>query len=110
MKIILTLLILALLSGCQSIQYAEPWYKYVGELSRKPYILGVYDCMDKAQDYKDKYGGVILNVALKSGNHHAVNDYTDKHGNRYILDCTSGKIYLTANIDTKVRRIIFLLP
>ena len=101
-KVIAIILILSFCSGCASIQYAEPWYKAVGEISRKPYILGVYDCMDKAQEHKDEFGGVILNVSLRSGNHHAVNDYIDRHGNRYILDCTSGKVYLTANIDRTV--------
>lgn len=102
MKIIITILILAFCSGCASIQRIEDWHKTVDEIASSTYIIGINDCLDKAQQFQNKHGGLILNVALKSGSHHALNDKVDKYGVRWVLDCSSGDQYMTTNIDRTV--------
>lgn len=100
MRIIITVLILLICSGCASIQRAKPFHKTVYEISKQLYVPIENDCLDKAQAFQAIWqGAIILNVALrnKPGVYHALIWYQG-----WVLDCTSGKEYQTSNMKRTV--------
>jgi len=75
-----TILLLLSLTGCAT------WKSTAVEISTRPYLLGVYDCSDMANEFKDLEGGSIIYARIKkSGRIHAYNLIGD-----YIVDCTTG--------------------